>query len=82
LLPNPRILWRPRELLSKGANLNTISNLISREISPEQIGLLNDMIQAAQTTPSTTLKNQHQPGSPRTANVPGFCIPWFHPKSG
>ncbi len=34
-------------LLSKGANLNIISNLISREISPEQIGLLNDMIQAA-----------------------------------
>lgn len=34
-------------LLSKGANLNVVSNLISREISPEQIGLLNDMIQAA-----------------------------------
>lgn len=34
-------------LLSKGANLNTISNLISRELSPEQIGILNDMIQAA-----------------------------------
>lgn len=34
-------------LLSRGANLNIISNLISREISPEQIGLLNDMIQAA-----------------------------------
>lgn len=34
-------------LLSKGANLNIVSNLISREISPEQIGLLNDMIQAA-----------------------------------
>ncbi|MBC8434237.1 MAG: CBS domain-containing protein [Desulfobacterales bacterium] len=34
-------------LLSRGANLNVISNLISREISPEQIGLLNDMIQAA-----------------------------------
>jgi tRNA nucleotidyltransferase (CCA-adding enzyme) len=33
-------------LLSKGANLNTISNLISREISPEQVGLLNEMIQA------------------------------------
>ncbi len=33
-------------LLSKGANLNTISNLIAREISPEQITLLNDMIQA------------------------------------
>ena len=34
-------------LLSKGANLNVVSNLISREISPEQLGLLNDMIQAA-----------------------------------
>jgi len=33
-------------LLSKGANLNTVSNLIAREISPEQVGLLNDMIQA------------------------------------
>jgi len=36
-------------LLSQGANLNVISNLIAREISPEQIGLLNDMIQAAST---------------------------------
>lgn len=34
-------------LLSKGANLNVVSNLISREISPEQVGLLNAMIQAA-----------------------------------
>ena len=34
-------------LLSKGANLNIVSNLISREISPEQVGLLNDMIQAS-----------------------------------
>jgi tRNA nucleotidyltransferase (CCA-adding enzyme) len=34
-------------LLSRGANLNVVSNLISREISPEQVGLLNDMIQAA-----------------------------------
>ena len=34
------------QLLSKGANLNTVSNLISREISPEQISLLNDMIHA------------------------------------
>ena len=34
-------------LLSKGANLNMVSGLISREISPEQVGLLNDMIQAA-----------------------------------
>jgi tRNA nucleotidyltransferase (CCA-adding enzyme) len=34
-------------LLSKGANLNIVADLISREINPEQIGLLNDMIQAA-----------------------------------
>ena len=34
-------------LLSKGANLNVVSNLISREISPEQVGLLNDMLQAS-----------------------------------
>ncbi|MFH2218807.1 MAG: CBS domain-containing protein [Pseudomonadota bacterium] len=34
-------------LISKGANLNVVSNLISREISPEQVGLLNDIIQAA-----------------------------------
>ncbi|MFZ0132930.1 MAG: CBS domain-containing protein [Desulfobacterales bacterium] len=34
-------------LLSKGANLNIVANLISREISPEQVRLLNEMIQAA-----------------------------------
>ncbi len=34
-------------LLSKGANLNTVSDLIAREITPEQVGLLNDMIQGA-----------------------------------
>jgi tRNA nucleotidyltransferase (CCA-adding enzyme) len=34
-------------LLSKGANLNIISNLIDREMNPAQVGLLNDMIQAA-----------------------------------
>lgn len=34
-------------LLSCGANLNIVSNLLSREISPEQVGLLNDMIQSA-----------------------------------
>jgi len=34
-------------LLSKGANLNIVSNLMSREISPEQVSLLNEMIQAA-----------------------------------
>ena len=35
-------------LLSRGANLNTVAQLISREISPEQVGLLNDMIQSLQ----------------------------------
>jgi len=34
-------------LLNKGANLNTVSDLISREISPEQVGLLNDMLQGS-----------------------------------
>lgn len=34
-------------LLSKGANLNIISDLIARELSPQQVVLLNDMIQAA-----------------------------------
>jgi tRNA nucleotidyltransferase (CCA-adding enzyme) len=33
-------------LLSQGANLNIISDLIARELSPEQVVLLNDMIQA------------------------------------
>jgi tRNA nucleotidyltransferase (CCA-adding enzyme) len=33
-------------LLSQGANLNVVSNLIAREFSPEQVVLLNDMIQA------------------------------------
>jgi len=34
-------------LLSKGANLNIVSDVVAREISPEQIGILNDMIQSA-----------------------------------
>jgi tRNA nucleotidyltransferase (CCA-adding enzyme) len=34
-------------LLSKGANLNVVSDLIARELSPDQVSLLNDMIQAA-----------------------------------
>jgi len=33
-------------LLSQGANLNTVSNMITREMSPEQVGLLNEMIQS------------------------------------
>ena len=34
-------------LLARGANINVIATLIAREISPEQIGILNDLIQAA-----------------------------------
>jgi tRNA nucleotidyltransferase (CCA-adding enzyme) len=34
-------------LLERGANLDIVSTLIAREISPEQVALLNDMIQAA-----------------------------------
>ncbi len=34
-------------LVSKGAEINIISNLIAREISPEQLSVLNSMIQAA-----------------------------------
>ena len=34
-------------LLSKGANLNMVSNLIDREMNPAQVRLLNEMIQAA-----------------------------------
>lgn len=34
-------------LLSKGANLNIVANLTSRELSPQQIELLNEMIQTA-----------------------------------
>ena len=32
-------------LLSKGANLNVVSDIITREITPEQVSLLNDMIE-------------------------------------
>jgi tRNA nucleotidyltransferase (CCA-adding enzyme) len=35
-------------LLSRGANLNVVSDLIARELSPDQVSILNDMIQAAQ----------------------------------
>ena len=34
-------------LLSKGANLNIINNLITREITPEQVSILNDLFQRA-----------------------------------
>ncbi len=36
-------------LVGKGANLNIVADLIAREITTEQVGILNDMIQA--TTP-------------------------------
>jgi len=35
-------------LLNQGANLNVVAGLIDREISPAQVALLNDMIQAAE----------------------------------
>jgi tRNA nucleotidyltransferase (CCA-adding enzyme) len=35
-------------LLSKGANLNVVSDLIARELSPEQVSVLNDLIQSAE----------------------------------
>ena len=34
-------------LLSQGANLNIVSSLITRELTPEQISLLNELIQSA-----------------------------------
>ncbi len=34
-------------LLSRGANLNVVSDLLARELNPEQVVLLNDMIQGA-----------------------------------
>ncbi len=34
-------------LLSKGANLNIIADLTAREFSPEQVGLLSDLIKSA-----------------------------------
>ncbi|MBF0100754.1 MAG: CBS domain-containing protein [Desulfobacterales bacterium] len=34
-------------LVSKGADINTISNMITQEISPQQISILNDMIQSS-----------------------------------
>ncbi|WDN88331.1 tRNA nucleotidyltransferase (CCA-adding enzyme) [Desulfosarcina sp. BuS5] len=34
-------------LISRGANLNIVSQMIAREINSEQVGLLNDLIQAA-----------------------------------
>jgi tRNA nucleotidyltransferase (CCA-adding enzyme) len=34
-------------LLGRGANLNLVADLIAREITPEQVGILNDMIQGA-----------------------------------
>ncbi len=34
-------------LLSQGANLNIVSNLITRELTPEQVSLLNELIQSA-----------------------------------
>ena len=35
-------------LLSQGANLNLVSSLITRELTAEEVGLLNDLIRSAQ----------------------------------
>lgn len=43
----PEDLQAAAFLISKGANINVVANLIAREISPEQVGYLNDLIQAA-----------------------------------
>ncbi len=43
----PEDLQSAAFLVSAGANINVIANLIAREISPEQVGYLNDLIQAA-----------------------------------
>jgi len=34
-------------LLSRGSNLNTVSNMITRELTAEQVSLLNELIQSA-----------------------------------
>jgi len=36
-------------LVSKGASISTISNMISKEMNPQQVALLNDLIQGAVT---------------------------------
>ncbi len=36
-------------LLSKGANLNVVSDMLSRDLTVEQVALLNDLIQSAST---------------------------------
>ncbi|MEJ5357525.1 MAG: CBS domain-containing protein [Desulfobacterales bacterium] len=43
----PRDLAAASWLLSCGAALNVVSDLIARELNPEQVALLNDMIQSA-----------------------------------
>jgi tRNA nucleotidyltransferase (CCA-adding enzyme) len=43
----PEDLQAAAFLTSMGANINVIANLIAREISPEQVGYLNDLLQAA-----------------------------------
>ena len=60
-------------LLSKGANLNIVSSLISREINPEQVGLLSDMIQAS-TRYSITGIEVLVTSVSRDAYVPDFAF--------
>ncbi|MFZ5562836.1 MAG: CBS domain-containing protein [Thermodesulfobacteriota bacterium] len=35
--------------LEKGASINTISNIVAREMTPEQVGILNNMITSSRT---------------------------------
>jgi tRNA nucleotidyltransferase (CCA-adding enzyme) len=60
-------------LLSKGADLNIVSSLISREINPEQVGILSDMIQAA-TWYSITGIDVLVTSVSRDAYVPDFAF--------
>jgi len=46
LSTTPEDMMAGAYLLSKGANLDTVSSMLSREITHQQVGLLNDMIHA------------------------------------
>jgi tRNA nucleotidyltransferase (CCA-adding enzyme) len=48
LSTTPEDMMAGAYLLSKGANLDTVSSMLSREITPQQVGLLNDMIHATE----------------------------------
>ena len=62
--------------VSKGADLNTISQLLAQEITPRQVGLLNDLIKAAvhhningiDITLSTIISNNYVPDFSRVVH--------------